>query len=239
MNTRIRINNATRTGTRKNLGETVFERLTHAIKSGAYAQEERLPTEHDLAAEFEVSRPVVREALKRLRDQGLIYSRRGSGSYVRSPGVRHPLGFGAIQSISDLERCYEFRITIEPDGAAAAARRHDEGSLATIADALALMRSATDRQLHRDDADFQFHLSIMQASENPYFATAMESLKEHIAVGMQFHGQSLKISPNGLAEVYDEHDQVYQAIRDGAAERAHDLMRAHLIKSRERLFEGR
>ena len=46
--------------------------MHRAIKSGAYKPDERLPTEHDLAAEFEVSRPVIREALKRLRDQSLM-----------------------------------------------------------------------------------------------------------------------------------------------------------------------
>jgi GntR family transcriptional repressor for pyruvate dehydrogenase complex len=57
---------------RKSLADVVFERMHRSIKSGAYAPDERLPTEHDLAAEFQVSRPVVREALKKLRDQRLI-----------------------------------------------------------------------------------------------------------------------------------------------------------------------
>ena len=57
---------------RKSLADLVFDRMQRAIKSGSYRPDERLPTEHELAAEFEVSRPVVREALKRLRDQGLM-----------------------------------------------------------------------------------------------------------------------------------------------------------------------
>jgi len=67
---------------RKGLPDIVFERMLRAIKSGAYKPDERLPTEHDLATEFEVSRPVIREALRRLREQGLIYSRRGAGSFT-------------------------------------------------------------------------------------------------------------------------------------------------------------
>ncbi len=57
---------------RKSLGEVVYDRMERAIKSGSYKPDERLPTELDLAAEFEVSRPVVRDALKRLREHGLI-----------------------------------------------------------------------------------------------------------------------------------------------------------------------
>ncbi len=119
------------TGTpRKGLADIVFERMLRAIKSGAYKPDERLPTEHDLAAEFEVSRPVIREALKRLRDQSLIYSRRGAGSFVRSVGLRNPLGFGQLENVADLLNCYEFRLTLEPAAAifSAGLIRQDRGS---------------------------------------------------------------------------------------------------------------
>jgi GntR family transcriptional repressor for pyruvate dehydrogenase complex len=224
---------------RKSLGDLVFERLMRAIKSGAYAADERLPAEHDLAAEFQVSRPIVREALKRLRDQGLIYSRRGAGSFVRQSGLREPLGFGQLGSIADLQRCYEFRITLEPEAAAAAAERHNKMAMTAIADALEMMRDATARQRHREDADFAFHVAIARASENQYFAIAMEALKDHIAVGMQFHGLSLKVTPDGLAQVFEEHRAIYKAIRDRQADPARNLMQAHLTGSRDRLFEGR
>jgi len=226
-----------RQSARKSLGDLVFERILRSIKSGAFAADERLPTEHDLAAEFEVSRPIIREALRRLREQGLIYSRRGAGSFVRSVGLKQPLGFGQLENVADLLNCYEFRITMEPVAAARAAERHDAQSLENIATALELMRDATNRQSHREDADFQFHLAIAQASENSYFATAMEALKDHIAVGMRFHGASVKREVAGLARVFDEHDQIFRAIRDGKATEAQKLMQDHLIGSRERLFE--
>ena len=224
---------------RKRLADVAFERLMQAIKSGAYGEDERLPTEHDLAAEFQVSRPVIREALKRLRDQGLIYSRQGAGSFVRQAGLRNPLGFGQIENIADLQRCYEFRITLEPEAAAAAAERRSDAALDAIKAALDLMRDATARQRHREDADFQFHLSIAKASENQYFSTAMEALKDHIAVGMQFHGLSLKATPSGLTDVLAEHRGIYDAILKGQAGDARTRMREHLIGSRDRLFEGR
>ena len=224
---------------RRSLGDLVFERLMRAIKSGAYRPDDRLPAEHDLAAEFGVSRPIVRDALRRLRDQGLIYSRRGAGSFVRQLGVREPLGFGQLESITDLQRCYEFRLTMEPEAAAQAAGRRDAASLKEIAEALELMRAATVRQAHREDADFAFHLAIARASDNKYFATAMEALKDHIAVGMQFHGLSLKTAPGGLAHVFDEHRAIYEAIRDHRPAEARERMRRHLDGSRDRLFEGR
>ena len=213
--------------------------MLRAIKSGAYGVDERLPTEHTLAAEFQVSRPVVRDALQRLRDQGLIYSRRGAGSFVRDHGLREPLGFGQMENLSDLQHCYDFRLTIEPEGAAMAATRRTDAALAEIRGALDLLRDATNRQAHRADADFMFHLAIAKASGNPYFSTAMQALEEHIAVGMRFHGMSLRRTSDGLAHVFTESTAIYDAIRAGDAEGARQMMKTHPSGSRDRLFEPR
>lgn len=221
---------------RRNLADTVFERIQRSIKSGAYAVDERLPTEHALAAEFQVSRPVVRDALQRLKDQGLIYSRRGAGSFVREQGIREPLGFGQMENLSDLQHCYDFRLTIEPEAAAMAAERRSGEALEKIKTALNLLRDATNRQAHRADADFMFHLSIAQASVNPYFVTAMQALEEHIAVGMRLHGLSLRRTSDGLSHVLVEHTAIYEAISTSDAETARTLMRNHLVGSRDRLF---
>lgn len=223
--------------TRKSLADVVFERMHRAIKSGAYQPDERLPTEHDLAAEFEVSRPIIREALRRLREQGLVYSRRGAGSFVRALGMKEPLGFGQLENVADLLNCYEFRLTLEPAAAAAAAARHTPESLAAIRHALELMRDATNRQSHREDADFQFHLAIAIAAKNSYFSTAMEALKDHIAVGMKFHGASVKRETAGLTRVFAEHEAIADAIAAGDGVKARQLMLDHLTGSRERLFQ--
>lgn len=223
--------------TRKSLADVVFERMHRAIKSGAYQPDERLPTEHDLAAEFEVSRPIIREALRRLREQGLVYSRRGAGSFVRALGMKEPLGFGQLENVADLLNCYEFRLTLEPAAAAAAAARHTPESLAAIRHALELMRDATNRQSHREDADFQFHLAIAVAAKNSYFSTAMEALKDHIAVGMKFHGASVKRETAGLTRVFAEHEAIADAIAAGDGIKARQLMLDHLTGSRERLFQ--
>jgi GntR family transcriptional repressor for pyruvate dehydrogenase complex len=221
---------------RRSLSEAVFDRIQRAIKSGAYAVDERLPTEHSLAAEFQVSRPVVRDALQRLRDQGLIYSRRGAGSFVREQGIREPLGFGQMENLSDLQHCYDFRLSIEPEAAAMAAVRRTPEALQKIKTALSLLRDATNRQAHRADADFMFHLSIAQASTNPYFSKAMQALEEHIAVGMRFHGISLRSQSDGLQHVFTEHSAVFEAIKRGDGDEARALMKSHLTGSRNRLF---
>lgn len=221
------------------LAEVVYDRIRRAIANGDYMADERLPGENALAERFDVSRPVIRAALKRLRDEGLIVSRQGSGSYISAPVTPKLLAFQPLETIADLQRCYEFRLTIEPAAAALAASRRSEADLAEIETCLQVMRDATERRSHREDADFGFHLSITAAANNQYFETSMRALKEHIAVGMKFHGLSLQTVRGGLDHVLEEHDAIFQAIRRGEAEVARDTMLRHVTGSRDRLFEGR
>jgi GntR family transcriptional regulator, transcriptional repressor for pyruvate dehydrogenase complex len=221
------------------LADVVYDSIRRAILNGAYREEERLPGENALATQFDVSRPVIRSALKRLRDEGLVTSRQGSGSYVGKALTPKPLAFQPLENIADLQRCYEFRLTIEPAAAAMAALRRSEADLAEIGKLLAVMRDATERRSHREDADFSFHLAITAAANNQYFETSMRALKDHIAVGMKFHGLSLQTVRGGLDHVLDEHSAIYRAIANGEAEVARAAMAAHVGGSRDRLFEGR
>ena len=221
------------------LADVVYDRIRRAISNGEYVEDERLPGENALADQFDVSRPVIRAALKRLRDEGMVTSRQGSGSYISTAVVPKPLAFQPLETIADLQRCYEFRLTIEPAAAALAAHRRSEADLAEIAKLLAQMRDATERRSHREDADFGFHLAITAAANNQYFETSMRALREHIAVGMKFHGLSLQTVRGGLDHVLDEHASIFEAIKNGEAETARMAMLAHVGGSRDRLFEGR
>jgi GntR family transcriptional repressor for pyruvate dehydrogenase complex len=221
------------------LADVVHDRLRRAILNGEYAADERLPGENVLAEQHQVSRPVVRAALSRLREEGLITSRQGSGSFVSAPVTPKPLAFQPLETIADLQRCYEFRLTIEPSAAALAATRRGDGDLAEIGTCLQIMRDATERRSHREDADFDFHLAITTAANNQYFQTSMRALRAHIAVGMKFHGLSLQSVRGGLDHVLDEHARIFEAIRQGDADAARAAMHRPITGSRDRLFEGR
>ena len=223
---------------RPGLADRIYHLLYSRIANGNYAVNKKLPSEKALADEFGVSRPVLRAALERLRDQGLIHSRQGAGSYVREVRAT-PLGFARVETIADIQRCYEFRICIEATAARLAATRRSPGAVAEIQTALSLMDAATDSLTHREDADFAFHLAIAKAANNQYFEASMRALREHIYVGMKLHGQSLMTGgAKGLRDVFEEHSAIFAAIRDGDGDTAERLMRGHLAHSRDRLFGG-
>jgi GntR family transcriptional repressor for pyruvate dehydrogenase complex len=222
------------------LVDRVFEELSQRIRDGNYPPDTRLPGEHELAAMLGVSRPIVRDALGRLREQGIIYSRQGAGTFVQAAvSPQAQLAYSPVKTIADIQRCYEFRLTIEPDAAYFAAQRRDKAAIRKIEDALAELRDATSHQLHRTDADFMFHRAIAEAANNHYYTASMDALKPHIAVGMHLHGLSLMGPRLQLERVFAEHDAIFKAVADGRADDAKGFMRAHLEGSRDRLFEGK
>jgi len=136
-------------GPRSPLAKNVHQALRAQIVAGQLRPEQKLLGEHELAAAFLVSRPIVREALRLLREEGLIYSRRGAGSFVvERPGVGAPkaaIGFAPVETIADIQRCYDFRLTIEPDHAYWAAQRWNAAALDDIAAQPAPLDQRLDR----------------------------------------------------------------------------------------------
>ena len=222
------------------LVERVFSQLMDRLQSDEFPENSKLPTETELALAFGVSRPIVRDALGLLRRKGIIYSRQGAGSFVRRQTTPVPaLGYAPVETIADIQRCYEFRLAIEPVAAFYAAMRRDAAAIETIRKALSLLDDATRHRLHRADADFSFHKAVTDAANNHYYSSSMVALQNHVAVGMHMHGLSLLGPSQRLEEVFKEHNAIFEAVAAGDAELARDVMRKHLEGSRDRLFEGR
>ena len=228
------------------LVDKVYEQLFGWISTGQYARQSKLPSENELARSFDVSRPVIRDALKRLRDDGVIYSRQGAGSFVLGPDTDDHAGDGVdaaplftpAQTIADIQRCFEFRETIEGRTAALAAMRRNDAILDELAAILERLERATADHVHRDDIDLEFHLTIAKAANNRYFSSVLNALRNQITVGMKLHGMAL-LTPSGrLEQSTDEHGEILEAIRAGDPERASAAMQAHVRNSRDRLFGG-
>ena len=182
---------------------------------------------------------MVREALARLRDHGLVYSRRGSGSYVHHGPRSELLRFAPIANIADLQRCLEFRIAVESRAARLSAERHDARTLAGIEAAVEGLETAIRTGALGVDADYLFHQAVARAARNAYFEDALEMLAEQVRVGMTvMRNLSLLKPADRLRLVQDEHLAVLDAIRQRDAERASEAMAIHIDNARRRMFEG-
>ena len=224
---------------RPSLADQVYDQLLTKILEEEYPVHSRLPTEEMLAESFGVSRPVVRGALSRLRDDSIIQSRRGSGSYVLRRPDRQLISFVPLESVSDVQRCYEFRIDVEGAAAAWAARRRDDEDLAAMDAAYEMMEQSYQENALGVDADQLLHLTVARASKNPFFALVLESLSEQVAYGVKLsRSLTLLDAPARQELVLAEHRAVLDAIRQKQPEVAQATMRHHITAAKDRMFVG-
>ena len=221
------------------LSDQVYAFVFANIMDGAYPEGSRLPTEGQLAEQFGFSRPIIREALARLRDDGVIVSRQGSGSYVQAMPGGSSSRFGHLQSIADLERCNEFRVEVESAAAALAAVNATPGDLTAIRAAMAALEEIALSDDVGMEADFEFHKAIAEATGNRFFLGTLNSLKKPILFGMLLGRQfALKQPDERVAVVIAEHARIVDAIGRKDGEAARDAMRRHLLASARRTFHG-
>lgn len=214
---------------RPDLRKRVFERLEHSIKMGGYRADEKLPTENELAVEFQVSRPIIRDVLQVLRNKGLIYSRQGSGSYVKCNGYKQPISFAPITTRSDMLHFYQFRIAIETEATALAATRMSEADIIHLSICLNDMRTARASGRSRIDAIVQFHASVARGSGNSFFSTSIEALDAHIRNAASQVSETCQQQNDIYSVIFQEHTYIYDAMRVRDATQGSNAMKQHLI----------
>jgi len=226
------------------LGDQLYQRLAELIERGEFAEGTRLPAEGELAQRFNVSRPVIREALSRLRSGGIIISRKGSGSFVQKRSSRPPAlpaiaSFGPVTSLAQLKQCYDFRVCVEGEAAYFAAENRSADSLQAIRDALDRIAMAIEAGMVGVDADYEFHAGVATASGNEFFAGAMEVMHHPIEFAIDLARRlSMRRPMEHLLTIQAEHVRIYESIDAGDAEGARTAMRAHVSNSCRRIFEG-
>lgn len=224
---------------RVKLSDKVYEYILSQIISGAYPVDSRLPTETDLADKLGVSRPIVREALLRLRDDGVIASRQGSGSYVLRRPAKDVGMFSPIGSIADIQRCFVFRVAVEGEIAAIAARVRDPDGMTRLHGAFAALEIITEQGKLGVEEDVAFHRAVAEATGNHFFVATLQSLHDQIAAGMNLNRNLSLIQPRSrLLMVQVEHKAVVDAIEAGDEAGARTAMHTHLECARRRIFEG-
>ena len=221
------------------LSHQIYERIFELIVSGEYPERSRLPSEFELSRRFGASRPIVREALARLRDDGLIVSRQGSGSYVQRRPDAAVLRFVPVGSVADIQRCFEFRVGIEGAAAALAALRWEEEDLAEIRAALQDLDDCIREGRLGVEADARFHRAIAEATHNPFHVSVQRSLEPHVAFGMNLARNLSLLRPAArLRIVQNVHEVIVAAIEARDTARAQKAMETHVENARRRVFEG-
>jgi DNA-binding FadR family transcriptional regulator len=214
----------------RNLYEQIADSLEEMIFEGG-VDDMRLPTEADLTEKYDVSRSVIREALKILNERGLVSMRAGDGSYVNIPkaaAISRVLGrVMRFNRISD-DKITEVRMLLETKTAEEAARN------ATDEDIALLEELNRQMELHHDDLetrvakDCEFHTAIARMSRNELFEFMVESIAELLKGYIK---ERIALEAGGSEGGIRDHKGIIKAIKSHDSKKVKLLMKKHIETS--------
>jgi GntR family transcriptional repressor for pyruvate dehydrogenase complex len=228
-------------GTAVSRVDEAYRGILGLIMEGALVDGDRLPSEPHMAATLGISRPVVRQALGRLQQVGVVDVRWGAGSFVRDAAgaKRGDPTFGPVRSLDEVRFTYEIRSAIEGDAAALAAERRPPGPLAVARHALDKLDQALAKGEIGLEPDLDFHFAVAAASGNPFFERVLRTIRRPLEFSVSLtRTLALSHPSERRLNVMSEHLAILQAIEAGDTGTARDAMRRHLQNSCRRLFQG-
>ena len=222
------------------LADHVTSVLAQQIRSGEFAPDARLPSEMELTERFSVSRTVIREAISRLKSEGLVGSRRGSGTVVLPVTQATPFRLDlnmddGRDSIQAVLRVIELRRGVEGEMAALAAQRRTRAQNLAIQQALQAIDAAAAAGRDGVQEDFAFHAAISNASHNPLYTSLVQFLSQFLHAAIRVSRVNEARSNEFVQQVRAEHAALAQAINDGNAEAARAAALRHMEQSALRL----
>jgi DNA-binding FadR family transcriptional regulator len=220
---------------RDRLYEVIVRDLAERIGSGAYPIGSRLPSERQLADQYKVSRPTLREALIALELDQMVEVRKGSGVYVLRSGA--PQVVGSDPDIGPFE-LLEARRLVECEICAFVAPQvteRDVRELHGIVDRMELVDGDADAA---EALDREFHLRIAQASQNSALVAMTEMLWNVRARSPLYRFFNAKAVEAGVLPSVKEHRSIVAALDSKNAETARRAMHAHLARASDNLMEA-
>jgi GntR family transcriptional repressor for pyruvate dehydrogenase complex len=206
------------------LDSAVIDALAAYVEQARIALGERLPSERMLCEKLEVSRPTVREALKRWEALGIVEMRKGSGVYLRKAIGRNivhvPLVLSRSSKVKDLLHGLQVRRALEGEAAFICASSASGERIAMIEKALLRMEAAHAKG-NSSEEDWEYHQSIIEATGNPLFTQIIQSMRDLVH---QFWENPLRL-PHFAEASFPFHRTMFDAIarRDPQAARAEAL----------------
>lgn len=218
---------------RSSLSSQIADQLQEAILDGTLKADDRLPTEEELSKRYQVSRPTIREALKRLAAKNLVRSKRGptGGTFVTKPSVTQlsdSLTSAATMLVSlkevDLDEINAARLELETTCCRLAAEERTDAQLTAMAEELERQR---DDQITAEDfcaSDVRFHRIIADASGNRMLSFVMYAVIE----ALQPVSNMISYRFRERAVIVDQHNRLLEALRERDANTACAVLREQI-----------
>lgn len=228
----------------KQVYEQVADKIRESIDNGSFPVGTRLPAERVLASRFGVSRPAVREAIGALQNEGRVFTKQGSGTYVNAlPDTPAPAtaqsNAGSLPPDADLSplATLEVRLLLEPTIARLAARQHKRDPLAE--QYLAMMTSVHDisdpqQQALWHQSDRLFHRQLAAMTCNPLIIKIADEISKSMDQPLWQRLRDDGIyDPDRIQLYVAEHQLIYEAIVNGDADAAAFYVEGHIKRVRK------
>ena len=220
----------------KTLADQVTEALIKKIRGNEFA-DSQLPSEQAMAEGFCVSLTVIREAVSRLKAEGLIDTRQGRGAFVREDRLDVPfrIDFDSEDLLGSLLHIIELRRGLDAEIAFLTASRRKREQMAAIRRALADIERASKAGRDAAAEDLAFHLSIAQATGNPLFLELLRFLNQflYIAISVTRANEDRRLEFAEQTRV--EHMAIAGAIERQDPEAAATAAKTHMINAAVRI----
>jgi DNA-binding FadR family transcriptional regulator len=212
------------------LADRVTELMLQKIKNGEFARHARLPSELALAQRYGVSRTVIREAVSRLKAEGLVETRQGSGTVVLDASLSAPfrIEVDASDARQAVLRVIELRRGLEAEMAALAAERRTPAQSGQIMAALLAIEAAVADGQDGVEQDLAFHTAISDATGNPLYTSLLQFLSQFLRAAVEVGRISAAQRDDFSGQLKEEHSAIAQAIARQDAPGARAAAHQHL-----------
>lgn len=214
------------------LNGRIRQEILRVVAEQQLAPGDRLPSERELAAVLQVSRPSVREAVRSLEAEGRLVVRHGQGVFVAEPDSRRRMRESMVELDHNLSELFAMRELLEVPAARWAADRQDARALATVQEAYARLEVAlVEDPLDYDrlqKLDAAFHYEIVRASGNRLLEQTQAVLHELMAQGMR---TTLEVEGR-LQQSSQDHGRILAALLAGDADAAAEAAKQHVQGAR-------
>ena len=214
--------------------EQLYEQIADSIEKSILSRPEivgtMLPSEQNIANQFNVSRNVIRESFKILKERGFIDIRNGSRSYIRKPGAKNVkvvMNRFIKTEQTDISDVFEVRYALELSAVRLAAEK-SEKNLEKCERAIALMQKNINNRALWAKYDYEFHMSIVENTGNSLFLALYDSVSVQLKELFEAAWGNCEVMKTGMRF----HKEILQAIRKGDGDGAVKLMQSHLDDSK-------
>jgi GntR family transcriptional repressor for pyruvate dehydrogenase complex len=215
---------------RKHLYEEVAIQIEKMVLNETLKVGDKLPPEKNLAENFGVSRNILREALKTLKERGLIEVRTGDGVYIVKPTVdtlKDMVNRLIVLGDVSIDELFEFRLAIEVKACGLAAEKINKDEIMELEEIISLMKQDIDDVGKWAEEELQFHLLIAKASKNKLFHSFINPVS-NLLFDLFLKGRQ---NPEAKIEGIEGHISIVECLKTRDKNLAEDAMKRHLEHS--------